>query len=70
MPLLPPVGAKELTFTLKLDRAGATADAVTISALYWKVAAAAAQAAVEAEADAEAEAEAAPEQLALGDRFV
>ena len=72
MPLLPPVGAKELTFTLKLDRAGATADAVTInSALYWKRTAAAAQAAVEAEAepeaDTDAEVEAAPEQLSFGD---
>jgi len=69
MPLLPPTGAKELTFTLKLDRAGATADSVTInSALYWKVATAAAQATVEAEADEEVEA--AQEQLAIGDRFV
>ena len=78
MPLLPPVAAKELTFILKLDRAGATADSVTInSALYWKfkdVAAEAEAEAVEAEAQAEAQAqaevEAAPDQLALGDRFV
>eukprot|EP00966_Prymnesium_polylepis_P213398 4942318-Prymnesium_polylepis.1 len=75
MRLLSPVGAKELTFTLKLDRAGATADAVTInSALYWKRTVAAAQAAVETEAEAEAEAEAeveaTPYQLAPGSRFV
>jgi hypothetical protein len=68
VPALPPVGSKNLTFTLKLDRAGATADTVTInSALYWKKTFAAG---AEGEADAGDEVEAAPEQLALGDRFV
>eukprot|EP00966_Prymnesium_polylepis_P262559 6065029-Prymnesium_polylepis.1 len=35
MPLLAPAGAKELTFTLSLDRSGATADTVTINAVLY-----------------------------------
>eukprot|EP00966_Prymnesium_polylepis_P123977 2866974-Prymnesium_polylepis.1 len=69
MPATPP-GAKEVSLILKLDRAGATADAVTInSALYWKkVVAEVAE--VEAGAVAGDEVEAEADQLALGDRFV
>ena len=71
MPLLPPVGAKELTFTLKLNRAGATADTVTInSVLYWKANEAETEAEAQARAQAPAQAETELEHLALGDRFV